>query len=141
MIVLKPISTAQTLKFIARQDNATHIILRDEQDNTSVQIDATFTLDSYYLTTDILFNGNDLVKYIIRVENDNGTFITSPCIETYETSNVFEFLKEDRFYNLTVYNNTDIMYKDKIFCTSQTDYSINNDSYIQRETNNDYITL
>jgi len=106
MIVLKPILTAQTLKFIARQDNATHIILRDEQDNTSVQINALFTLDSYYITSDIIFD-----------------------------------LKEDRFYNLTVYNDTEIIYKDKVFCTSQTDYSINNDSYIQRETNNDYITL
>jgi len=141
MIILKPISAVQTLKFIARQDNATHIILRDEQDNTSVQIDATFTLDKYYLKSDILFNGNDYLKFIIRVENDNGTFIDSDCIQTYSELNTFEFLKEDRFYNLTVYNDTEIVYRDKIFCTSQTDYSINKDSYIQNESNNDYITL
>ena len=106
MIILQPILTAQTLKIIARQDNATHIILRDEQDNTSVQIDDVFILDSYYIKSDIIFD-----------------------------------LKEDRFYNLTVYNGAEIVYKDKIFCTSQTNYSINNNSYIERETNNDYITL
>ena len=106
MIILKPISEAQTLKFIGRFDNADSIVLRDEQDNTEVTINAVFSLATYYLTASIIFD-----------------------------------LKEDRFYNLTAYNGTTVVYKDKIFCTSQTDnYSINKSEYIEHESNNDYIT-
>jgi hypothetical protein len=108
MIILKPIATAQTLKFIAREDVCDSIVLRDEQDNTEVTINATFSLSSYYLTADIIFS-----------------------------------LQEDRFYNLTAYNGSTIVYKDKIFCTSQEidDYSINNGDYKEHSSNNDYITL
>ena len=108
MIILKPIATAQTLKFIGRLDNADSIVLRDEQDNTEVTIIEDFTLSKYYLTADIIFS-----------------------------------LQEGRFYNLTAYNGTTIVYKDKIFCTSQNvdSYSINNGDYTQHSSNNDYITL
>lgn len=107
MIVLKPVETAQTLKFIGRVDVCDSIVLRDEQDNTEVTIVVTFTLDRYYLTSDIIFS-----------------------------------LKEGRFYNLTALNGTDIIYKDKIFCTAQTDgYSINDGTYTEHSSNNDYITL
>jgi len=108
MIVLRPINTPQKLKFIPREYNATKIVLVDESTNTQVEIDATFTQDKYYLTTDITFS-----------------------------------LIEGRFYNLTVYNINDIVYKDKIFCTSQNvlDYSINKDVYTSNVTDNEYIIL
>lgn len=108
MIVLRPIGTAQTLKFIPRVYEATRIVLVDESTNTEVEISASFTKDKYYLTSDIVFN-----------------------------------LTEDRFYNLNVYNNNVIVYKDKIFCTSQQvlDYSINKDVYTSNVTDNEYIIL
>lgn len=108
MIILKPIGTAQTLKFIGREDVCDSIVLRDEQDNTEVTINATFSLLSYYLTADIIFD-----------------------------------IKEGRFYNLTAYNGSEIVYKDKIFCTAQSNdsYSINDGDYIEHSSNNDYITL
>jgi hypothetical protein len=107
MIILKSIDTAQTLKFIAREDVCDTIKIRDEQDNTETTINANFTIDKYYLTASIVFD-----------------------------------LKEDRFYNLTAYNGSKIVYKDKIFCTNQTDnYSINKNKYIQHSSNNDYITI
>jgi len=108
MIILKPIATAQNIKFIARDNTCTSIMLRDEQDNTEVTITGIFPLERYYLTADLIFD-----------------------------------LKEDRFYNLTAYNGTDIIFKDKVFCTSQTEseYSINNNEYTERESNNDYITI
>ena len=105
MIILKPITTAQTLKFIGRYDICNSIVLRDEQDNTEVTLTPTFIMDRYYLKSDIIFN-----------------------------------LIEGRFYTLTAYNGANICYKDKIFCTSQTNYSINNNEYTQHSTNNDYIT-
>ena len=108
MIILKPIVTAQMIKFIGRADTCTSIKLRDEQDNTEVTIVGTFTLSTYYLTASLVFD-----------------------------------LKEGRFYNLTALNGTTTIYKDKIFCTSQTvsDYTINKDVYIEHSTNNDYITI
>jgi hypothetical protein len=108
MIVLRPIETAQTLKFIPREYNATKVVLVDESTNTEVEINATFTQDKYYLTADIAFS-----------------------------------LIEGRFYNLTVYNVNDIVYKDKVFCTSQNvlDYSINKDVYTSNVTDNEYIIL
>lgn len=108
MIVLRPIGTAQNLKFIPREYAATKVVLLDESANTEVEIDASFTQDKYYLTSDIIFN-----------------------------------LKEGRFYNLTVYNVNDIVYKDKIFCTDQNvlNYSINKDVYTSTVTDNEYIIL
>ena len=107
MIILPPLEEAQTINFIPRSDTATHLILKDEQDGTEVQYDATFTAYKYYIQA-------------------SDTFI----------------LKENRFYLITIYNLTDIIYKDKLFCTSNvSDYSINTDEYTQHSSNNDYITI
>jgi hypothetical protein len=106
MIVLQPLETEQYLKFIARKDTATHLTLRDEQDNTVVEIASDYVVEEIYLSTNVILD-----------------------------------LKENRFYNLTIYDNNEIVYRDKVFCTSQINYSINNGEYIQNETNNDYITL
>jgi hypothetical protein len=106
MIVLQPLETEQYFKFIARKDLATHLTLRDEQDNTLIEISSDYIVEEVYLSTNVILD-----------------------------------LKEDRFYNLTIYNGTEIVYKDKVFCTSQINYSINNGAYIQNESNNDYITL
>ena len=57
-------------------------------------------------------------------------------------------LKEGRFYDLTIKEGTDIIYKDKIFCTDQTIdqetnnyYSINKDQYVTQSSDNDYIVI
>jgi hypothetical protein len=108
MIILKPIATAQNIKFIGRQDLCDFLILRDEQNNTEVEVNGVFSLSTYYLTASIIFD-----------------------------------LKEGRFYNLTAYYNSEIIYKDKVFCTAQTvaDYSINNGTYTQHSSNNEFITI
>ena len=63
--------------------------------------------------------------YEERVEADNGTVESLQCISEFNTEN------------------REIVYKDKIFCTSQNldNYSINNGDYTQHSSNNDYITL
>ena len=107
MIVLKPIGTAQTIKFIARVNACTSLVLRDEQNNTEATIAAGFNVDDYYITDDLIFS-----------------------------------LEEGKFYNLTAYNGTDIVYKDKIFCTAQTStYTINSGVYTESSSNNDYLTV
>ncbi len=106
MIILKEQSTAQTLKFIPRSYGADTIVLRDETTNEIQTISATFTLDSYYLSTSKIFD-----------------------------------LKENTFYNLTIKNGVEVVYKDKVFCTNQVlkDYTVNKDEYVAHATNNDFI--
>ena len=55
------------------------------------------------------------------------------------TSKIFP-IKQNKYYTLTILNGTDIVYRDKVFCTNQTieSYSINKDQYIEHTTNNDY---
>jgi len=55
------------------------------------------------------------------------------------TTTIFD-LKEFTFYNLTVLNNADVVYKDKIFCTNQVvkDYTVNKNQYVSNDTNNEY---
>jgi len=64
-----------------------------------------------------------------------------------ELSSVF-VLKEGRFYDLKVYSGTNIIYRDKVFCTDQSTnqsnnehYSVNKDEYVQESGNNDFIIL
>lgn len=50
-------------------------------------------------------------------------------------------LKEGHFYDLVLYKNTDIVYKDRIFCTDQNivTFSVNNGEYISNTTSNTFI--
>lgn len=50
---------------------------------------------------------------------------------------------EDTFYNMTVYNGADIVYKDRVFCTNQTvsSYSVNNNEFTSVSSDNEYITV
>jgi len=48
------------------------------------------------------------------------------------TSAIFP-IKENKYYTLTILNGTDIVYRDKVFCTNQiiSNYTINKDQYTQ----------
>lgn len=50
-------------------------------------------------------------------------------------------LKEGNFYQMTVKNGSDIIYKDKVFCTNQTvsSYSPNSGEFTTYSSDNDYI--
>jgi len=53
-------------------------------------------------------------------------------------------LTENVFYELTILDGSDVIYKDKIFCTDQTisTFSVNNGEYITEDSyDNDYIIL
>jgi len=92
---------------------------------------------------------------ILKLRDDSSNEIVSitptlSIVKGYlEITNVFD-LKEGRFYDLKVIdtNTQNIIYKDKIFCTSQsTDqsnnerYSVNKDEYKSKSGNNDFIIL
>lgn len=50
-------------------------------------------------------------------------------------------LEEGHFYDLVLYKNTDIVYKDRIFCTDQNivSFSVNNGQYTSNTTSNTFI--
>jgi hypothetical protein len=55
------------------------------------------------------------------------------------TSAIFP-IKQNKYYTLTILNGTDIVYRDKVFCTNQViaNYTINKDQYTQHTTKNEY---
>jgi len=117
---LFPIDTNQTINIIPRvYATSLTLTLRDDSTN-EVQ--------------NILVNGVKNVNYI-------------------QITTIFN-LVEGHFYDLKVYNgqgaidNSKIIYRDKIFCTSQSTnqanneyYSVNKDEYIEKSANNDFIIL
>ena len=56
------------------------------------------------------------------------------------TTTVFD-LKEETFYNLTIKNGSNIVYRDKIFCTNQTksDFTVNENTYVENNIINEFI--
>ena len=50
-------------------------------------------------------------------------------------------LKENHFYTIEIKNNSDIIFRDKIFCTDQSTstFSVNNAQYTSNTTTNEFI--
>jgi hypothetical protein len=68
--------------------------------------------------------------------------ITSQTTGDYVNTLTATFaLKEGHFYDLVLYKNTDIVYKDRIFCTDQNivTFSVNNGQYTSNTTSNTFI--
>lgn len=80
---------------------------------------------------------------VLRNETTNieTTISTNFYLENYYliAETVFD-LKENTFYNITIYNNSDIVYKDKVFCTNQVieDFTVNENQYIENVTTNEF---
>jgi hypothetical protein len=95
-------------------------------------------------TLNAIIYGSDADAIVLRDEetNEETTIETVFSIDKYYavTSLIFP-IKQNKFYTLTILNGSDVVYKDKIFCTNQIkeDFSINNNVYIQNSSNNDYI--
>jgi hypothetical protein len=71
------------------------------------------------------------------------TYVITPTIDRYYlVINEIVALKENNFYTIEVKNASEIVYKDKIFCTNQTvsDFSVNNNEFTTYSSDNDYIT-
>jgi hypothetical protein len=68
--------------------------------------------------------------------------ITDIVYGDYVTAVSAEFtLLEGRFYSLTLLNGTDVMFKDKLFCTDKAlvNFSVNDGQYISNATQNTFI--
>tara|TARA_R100000654_G_scaffold68275_1_gene97137 strand:+ start:1097 stop:1453 length:357 start_codon:yes stop_codon:yes gene_type:complete len=115
MIILKVDTNPQSFKFIPRSKTYDGLFLKDESENKTTQI----TIDS-------------------TASNDYYETITA----TFHTSSPAFDLVENRFYRLLVKNGTDIVFRDRVFVTNQTDlsnYSVNNGVYNSNSSTNEFI--
>jgi hypothetical protein len=70
------------------------------------------------------------------------TYNITPAISSYYLSiTATPVLKQDHFYELTIYNGADVIFQDRVLCTNQTlsSFSVNNGEYVTKTTNNDYV--
>jgi hypothetical protein len=104
------------------------IILK--QQNTPQSL--SFIPREYNATTIVLRNETTGVETTITA-----TFALSSYYLT--TTTIFD-LKENTFYNLTIKNGSNIVYKDIVFCTNQANdtYTVNQNQYVSNVTNNEF---
>ena len=109
-----------------------------------------------------VYSTNLTIKLRDNSTNEVTTILTIPPEGIPSAQKVGNYLEiialftlvENRFYDLTIYNgilnltDLDIIYKDKIFCTSQDidqnqneKYSVNKDEYVSKGGDNDYIII
>ena len=88
--------------------------------------------DSY----DALFLTDDQTNVEAEVKIDDNTI--GDYINTITAT--FD-LKEGHFYNLVLKYGSDVVFKDKVFCTNQpiVSFSVNNGQYTSNSTTNDFI--
>lgn len=86
--------------------------------------------------------GADTIVLRNETTNELQTISASFSLDKYylTTTTVFD-LKQDTFYNLTIKNGAEVVYKDRVFCTNQNivNYTVNKDEYVAHATNNDFI--
>jgi hypothetical protein len=104
------------------------IILKEQSTAQSI----AFIPREYNATTIVLRNETTNEETSITA-----TFVLSSYYLT--TTTIFN-LKQNTFYNLTIKNNDVIVYKDKVFCTNQTNntFTINQNQYVSNVTNNEF---
>lgn len=94
----------------------------------------TITFIPRELTATTIILRNETTNSITTIEAD---FILS---DYYLTTTTVLDLKENTFYNLTIKNNDNVVYKDKVFCTNQetSTYTVNQNEYVTNVTNNEF---
>ena len=94
-------------------------------------------------TLNAIIYGSDADTIVLRDEETN-IETEIECVfsidKYFVTTSVILPIKENKYYTLTIKDGTNIVYRDKIFCTNQNieDYTINHEQYIQNVTTNEY---
>jgi len=96
----------------------------------------TFSFIARSKVYDSLFITDESTNTTIEVTIDSN--VSGDYVDTITST--FSLI-EDRYYNLELRNGSDVVLKDKVFCTNQSvqSYSVNNDEYTSNNTNNDFI--
>ena len=113
MIVLQESASAQNLDFILR----------------------SFTSGNTYNVTIVNEQTNT------EIYNQDVDTITENLY--YNRLNAIFNVKQANFYIITVKSGSDVIFKDKIFCTNQTisDFTVNDSQYTEQETTNEFIFI
>ena len=83
-------------------------------------------------------------KIIVHDENANKDYNMAPTFQRkgyrVEAIGIFPIV-EGNFYTISVYDNTDVIFLDRLFCTSQDieTFSINDGVYNANQTENEFI--
>lgn len=94
-------------------------------------------------TLNAIIYGSKADSIVIRDEETN-IETKIECVfsidKYFVTTSVVLPIKENKYYTLTIKDGTNVVYRDKIFCTNQTKetYSINKDQYVEHTTTNEY---
>lgn len=113
MIVLQESADAQNLDFIPR----------------------SFTSGNTYNVTIVNEQTNT------EIYNEDVDTITENLY--YNRLNAIFNVKQDNFYMVTIKSGSDVIFKDKIFCTNQTisNFTVNDSQYTEQETTNEFIFI
>lgn len=94
----------------------------------------------------IIPRGNTFDSLIFTDESNNTTqAITIDSIEDkgyYLVLNILCELIENHYYKIELFNDSELVFRGKVFCTDQTivNFSVNNGQYTSHTTTNEYIT-
>ena len=105
------------------------LILREQATSQTFKvIPRYYAADSMTITDE---QTRDTITYAITITQTDYYAVIAKIIT----------LEEGHTYTLTVFDGTDVVYKDKIFCTNQTveAYTINNGAYTSNTTDNEFI--
>lgn len=80
---------------------------------------------------------------LVNEQTNNNIYLDFTTTEGSYYTNIEAIfsLVENNFYTLTAFNEDEIIYRDKIFCTDQpiVTFSVNNGQYTSNTTTNEYI--
>ena len=101
MIVLREQPTAQTLRATIQGTDADTIVLRDEEKNTEVTINAVFSIDKYYAVTSVIFPIKENKYYTLTIKNGNSVVYKDKIFCTNQTVADYSINKNEYVQNVT----------------------------------------
>ena len=139
MNILTTSNSAQNLNITVRENLTANdvIYLYNESTKEVSYVDIiSYSASSYYTIINAIFNLEENTSYIFKIQNGGS-------LDTLQAEDFTNILTENNeaIELENAFNVSNIKYYGRIFCTNQTNYSINNNTYIDKSSNNDFIFL
>ena len=139
MNILTTSNSAQNLNITVRENLTANdvIYLYNESTKEVSYVDIiSYSASSYYTIVNAIFNLEENTSYIFKIQNGGS-------LDTLQAEDFTNILTENNevIELENAFNVSNIKYYGRIFCTNQTNYSINNNTYVDKSSNNDFIFL
>ena len=139
MNILTTSNSAQNLNITVRENLTANdvVYLYNESTKEVSYVDIiSYSTSSYYTIVNAIFNLDENISYIFKIQNGGS-------LDTLQAEDFTNILTENNevIELENAFNVSNIKYYGRIFCTNQTDYSINNNTYVDKSSNNDFIFL